>query len=752
MTVAMTAAVSTAMAAALGGCAGAQQSDDAPNAAFVMWGGERDLSRSVQIWESGELEHSGGMAHAQVGLLARSLLDAGTQVVFLGETHVDDVTHRVEFELYRQLLEQNDGKVILTLEQFEWDAQPALDAYLAGEISETQFLARSRPWGNYREAYRPLIELAKKAGAKVIAGNFPAPLRRKIRGSAEGWAKLTEAERKWVPDEIHLHSETYWARVDRAIAGHSMGGGGPKDPESRRYSTQALWDNAMAAAIARALDAHPGHVVLHIAGKFHVEYHDGTVAQLKLRKPDLKVATATILPRRDLWGPANPSDFKRADVVIYAKSTARDNNEGRYGVAIDAELRYRAHVPRHASYDAPLPLLIWLGSTGSLEDEELRYWRTALGDAAVILAVEPLHRSRQPDLRLGGRWFWDDGASHDLARVHAGLERITDYALRRFPIDAKRVVVAGRGSGATAALWAAKYTGDMKATFVVAQPSGTSHLAMGGTPGSKPATQLLWGVTRESGADALRKVLDGWSDLGVDTNLTSVPNNRGEVLWELEAVLRKAMGLPDMARASEGPVVTLLWTALYARRLIAAGYRVDRLVTDDDPEWEGPVGGEDAVLSVRKLAIGLNTEAAAEGEVVMRHAWAVSDLAKRGALPSPPGPFGGTTVLLVPADASEEVRAAYTELQKNDPLAKTSRFRRLHVVFEDQEGGLAAALEALKAKRRRNVLVVPASFYAGGEYMRALESSLGDAAEGMTLHWLPGLGARLAAMPVAAPK
>ena len=56
---------------------------------------------------------------------------------------------------------------------FERDVQDILDAYLKGKISEKKFLKQARPWPNYLEDYRPLIEFAKKKGMPVIAANLP---------------------------------------------------------------------------------------------------------------------------------------------------------------------------------------------------------------------------------------------------------------------------------------------------------------------------------------------------------------------------------------------------------------------------------------------------------------------------------------------------------------------------------------------------------------------------------------------------
>ena len=54
-------------------------------------------------------------------------------------------------------------------------------------------------------------------------------------------------------------------------------------------------------------------------------------------------------------------------------------------------------------------------------------------------------------------------------------------------------------------------------------------------------------------------------------------------------------------------------------------------------------------------------------------------------------------------------------------------------------------LSELKAKRRTNVLIVPAAFAAGPEDMRAIAAAARAHEDDMTLEFRPGLGAALAA-------
>src|SRR6185503_14927370 len=199
-----------------------------------------------------------------------------SDVVFVGETHLDDTTHRIELAVLEGMLARRAGKVILSMEMFERDVQPVLDDYLHGKIDEGTFLASSRPWGNYRTDYRPLVESAKAHRIPVLAANALAPEQRRL-----------------LPAEIHPADASYWERVDRATRGH-MNFTSQTD-EQRLFSGQNLWDNSMGDAVAEALAAHPDHAIVHVVGGFHVMYHDGTAAQLRRRAPDARVAVVEVM-------------------------------------------------------------------------------------------------------------------------------------------------------------------------------------------------------------------------------------------------------------------------------------------------------------------------------------------------------------------------------------------------------------------------------------------------------------------------
>src|SRR5512140_2202030 len=103
-------------------------------------------------WSAPPLERAVVVCDGRTG--QRLALDAWldtlskADVVFLGETHTDETTHRVELAVYEGLLARRSGKVVLAMEMFERDVQGDLDAYLAGKIDEPTFKSRARPWSN----------------------------------------------------------------------------------------------------------------------------------------------------------------------------------------------------------------------------------------------------------------------------------------------------------------------------------------------------------------------------------------------------------------------------------------------------------------------------------------------------------------------------------------------------------------------------------------------------------------------------
>ncbi|MBK9768420.1 MAG: ChaN family lipoprotein [Chloracidobacterium sp.] len=94
---------------------------------------------------------------------------------FSASSTMTPVGHAIQAEIFRRIVAKYspERKVALSLEMFERDVQIIVDEYWRGLISEAQFMASSRPWGNYKTDYRPLFELAKDKKLDIVAANAP---------------------------------------------------------------------------------------------------------------------------------------------------------------------------------------------------------------------------------------------------------------------------------------------------------------------------------------------------------------------------------------------------------------------------------------------------------------------------------------------------------------------------------------------------------------------------------------------------
>ncbi len=685
-----------------------------------------------------------------------AMLDALAEadVVFLGESHTDETTHRVELAVYKALIQRRNRQVVLAMEMFERDVQPYLDAYLSGSMDEASFLAKSRPWSNYRTAYRPLIELAKQTKLPVIASNFPRPLRMKFMGQKTDPLKdLDSEQRKLVPRRFLPNSDAYWRRADNATRGHSVmmrsGDGG-----SRLYSVQSLWDNSMGEACADALTAHPGNLVLHINGGFHSEYWNGTVHQLKLRKPDAKIKTVAIVPTMD---PAAVELEGKpvADFVVLAEARATDVSEGTWSVYTQQEVKYRLHMPHAASSTHRVPLLIWLCDDGFTAADGLDLWKDRLGSDTAIVVVEAPYRETQGDFSIGGRWFWPDSFTSDVGGVATAVERIWGYVLRHYAVDPNHVCVAGEGAGATVVAGIALLTDRIDLQAVAVAPTRYSKLKefplplpeLWGeqTPPKKslqvigdPADQPWW--TGE---------LEQYTERGISSQVVELDDDPWRRESQEENAIRQALGLtavvakpsgkrlylladPDLPRQRHWARLHALWAAADSDRAIAVLSAPPASSAQDKSAQDKP--------AQYKSATELPTKIRPES------------FSTASALPKCPGPFGGTTVIVVSED--EAIVKRWLAVAENDPLSKSSRFHRMRVAtLGTGDRSLASVLTKLKSENRKNILIVPGVFCADPQTMQKLERSVRDLENEMTLHWLPGLGGckiDLTATPTAA--
>lgn len=254
---------------------------------------------------------------------------ATKDLVFFGEQHDDPATHAAEHAVLAAIGERREH-VVLSLEMFERDVQPLVDQYLAGRISEANFLAGARPWDRYVTDYRPMIELARVHGWTVVAANVPRRLATGVsRVGLKMLDTLNAADKKFVAREHSCPKDAYYEKFAETMKGHGAGGGPPTASDAammasmtdKFYQAQCVKDEAMGEAIADAWKKAPkGAVVFQVDGAFHSDFGLGTAERARRRAPEASSVVITAVPVADLAKAQAGEDAKKADYLIFTRA------------------------------------------------------------------------------------------------------------------------------------------------------------------------------------------------------------------------------------------------------------------------------------------------------------------------------------------------------------------------------------------------------------------------------------------------
>ena len=233
-------------------------------------------------------------------------------LIFFGEDHDNATLHKLERELVPLL--DTKRELILSLEMFERDVQSDLDAYIEGWLTEDEFLAKSRPWSNYKDDYRPLIEYAKQKKLTVIAANIPRSIAGKMARTGPDFTDtLPEEDKKWLPNKISYPDDSYKKAFLETL--ENMHSPMMNNNPDWLYQAQCLKDETMAESIVNALKMKPKARVLHFNGDFHSRYFSGTVSRVQEILPKMKIAVIS---------PSYSENWQTANL------TAEEKNAGTY--------------------------------------------------------------------------------------------------------------------------------------------------------------------------------------------------------------------------------------------------------------------------------------------------------------------------------------------------------------------------------------------------------------------------------------
>lgn len=213
-------------------------------------------------------------------------------IILFGEFHDNPISHWLQLELTKDLIDAKKDKLVLGAEMFEADDQIALNEYLQGKISDKTFKDEVKLWSNYKTDYKPLIEAAKSNRLPFIATNIPRRYANLVYN--KGIEKLDSIDgeaKKWIcplPMKYDGNLKCY-KEIFESAGGH----GGENLPKS-----QAIKDATMAHFILKNWSK--GKTFLHYNGAYHSNYHEGIEWYLKQQNPGLKVLTISSSEQADI--------------------------------------------------------------------------------------------------------------------------------------------------------------------------------------------------------------------------------------------------------------------------------------------------------------------------------------------------------------------------------------------------------------------------------------------------------------------
>lgn len=224
---------------------------------------------------------------------------AQADVVFFGEQHNDALGHWLELQVLKDLAKlKKPSQLVLGLEMFERDVQPLVAQYAAGTLPDTAFERQARPWPNYANDYKPLLQFAREQHISIVGTNAPRPYARQVaRGGLATLNQLPAAE-KLLLTPLPLQVDTEWPGYRKMAAMFGDDASAHSSGALPIIQAQALKDATMAHFIQRSRMA--GQTLLHLNGSYHSDNHDGIVGYLRRNAPALQIKTVSVVSQESL--------------------------------------------------------------------------------------------------------------------------------------------------------------------------------------------------------------------------------------------------------------------------------------------------------------------------------------------------------------------------------------------------------------------------------------------------------------------
>lgn len=194
------------------------------------------------------------------------------RIIYTGEQHDQFAHHDIQLKVIKGLHAKNK-RLAVGMEMFQRPFQGTLDDYIAGRISEKEFLKKSeyfKRWAFDYNLYKPILDFARKEKIPVVALNIRREIIDKV--SKSGLVSLSDEEKKEIPEQMDFSDNEYRDRLIKVFKMH-------QNSKDRNfdffYQSQILWDETMSMSIDEFFKKNPDYQVVVLAGSGHIQYGSG---------------------------------------------------------------------------------------------------------------------------------------------------------------------------------------------------------------------------------------------------------------------------------------------------------------------------------------------------------------------------------------------------------------------------------------------------------------------------------------------
>ncbi len=228
--------------------------------------------------------------------------------VLVGEHHNNARHHEAQLQVIRALY-QAGHQVAIGLEMFRRDSQAQLDQWIAGEMSEAQFMPVYLDNWNYGwDLYGPIFAYAREHRIPMVGLNVSRRITAQV--AYHGFVSLSDEQKGRLENITCNVTPEYRDFIHRAYGAHGHG----QMNFNRFCEAQLVWDTSMALNALIHIEKHPDRIMVILAGSGHARKL-GIPTQISTLNPQ---PYAVVLPETPGVFDAKSITVQDADYLLLA--------------------------------------------------------------------------------------------------------------------------------------------------------------------------------------------------------------------------------------------------------------------------------------------------------------------------------------------------------------------------------------------------------------------------------------------------